>query len=373
MGGGCHHRVPLSTKLLTSVRVSERHWSRGDVRPPERGASRHGPQSKSESYPGGSLTDSTRPPPPRPRHRLGFDIGGTFTDLALEGPAGQFVIHKVLTTPDDPARGALEGIKTFLAREHVSHSDLTQVVHATTLVANTLIQGNGAAVGLITTRGFRDVLETGNEQRYDIYDLSLRFPTPLSPRHLRRGIAERTDRDGRVLKPVDAHEIREVLHDFKAQGVQAVAVCLLHSYRNPQNERAVADIIAEAWPEVPVSVSNDVAPEIREYERTSTTVANTYVQPLVASYLGRLKGHLQQDGFSGPFYTMASSGSVSPISAAIVQPIRMLESGPAAGAILAAQVGLSVGRPNVLSFDMGGDDGQALSHNGGAPCPLVYP
>ncbi|MGQ0567990.1 MAG: hydantoinase/oxoprolinase family protein [Armatimonadota bacterium] len=288
-------------------------------------------------------------------YQLGFDIGGTFTDLALVNPStGRVAVHKVLTTPDDPAGGALAGIRDFLAREGLSHRDLTNIAHATTLIANTLLERKGALVGLITTQGFRDILEIRTEQRYDIYDLFLRYPQPLSPRYVRRGVRERVDRDGRQLEPVDADEVRRILADFKAQDVGAVAVCFLHAFRNPANERRVEEIIRAEWPDVPISLSSTIAPEIREYERTSTTVANAYVQPLVARYLKTFRDQLQADGFRGNFHPMLSSGNISPLSAAIEQPIRLVESGPAAGAIAAAYFGGLAGQKDLLSFDMGG-------------------
>lgn len=300
--------------------------------------------------------------------RLGFDIGGTFTDIALVDPStGRIAIHKSLTTPEDPARSALDGLAAFLEDERVGYGDLDHAIHATTLVANTLIEAKGAVVGLITTRGFRDVLEIGTEQRYEIYDLFLRFPAPLVPRYLRRGIKERVDRDGRVLEKIDPAEIEQVLADFRAEGVEAIAVSFLHAFRNPANEQQVAEIIKRAWPRVPISLSSEVAPEIREYERTSTTVANAYVQPLLARYLQTLSQGLKAAGFMGPLYPMLSSGSTVPISVAIAHPIRLVESGPAAGAVLAAHCGALAGEQDLLSFDMGGTTAKLCLIQGGRP------
>lgn len=302
------------------------------------------------------------------RYNLGFDIGGTFTDFALLDPStNKLTVHKVLTTPHDPARGALAGIREFLESERSTHGDLANITHATTLVANTLLQHTGARVGLITTRGFRDILEMRTEQRYDIYDLFLRYPEPLSPRYLRRGVSERVDRDGRLLRNVDTAEIRAVIADFKAQGVEAIAVCFLHAFRNPVNERRVEDIIRSEWPEIPIALSSTVAPEIREYERTSTTVANAYVQPLVARYLATFRDELRSAGFTGSFYPMLSSGNISPLSAVIEQPIRLVESGPAAGAIAAAYFGGLAGHTNLLSFDMGGTTAKLCLIQDGKP------
>jgi N-methylhydantoinase A/oxoprolinase/acetone carboxylase beta subunit len=300
------------------------------------------------------------------KYNLGFDIGGTFTDFALLDPStNRLAVHKVLTTPRDPARGALAGIREFLEGERRTHGDLAKVTHATTLVANTMLQHTGALVGLITTQGFRDILEMRTEQRYDIYDLFLRYPEPLSPRYLRRGVTERVDRDGRLLRPVDTEQVRAIIADFRAQGVEAIAVCFLHAFRNPVNERRVKEIIQREWPEIPTALSSTVAPEIREYERTSTTVANAYVQPLVARYLATFRDELQTAGFTGNFYPMLSSGNISPLSAAIEQPVRLVESGPAAGAIAAAYFGGLAGHKNLLSFDMGGTTAKlCLIHEG---------
>jgi N-methylhydantoinase A/oxoprolinase/acetone carboxylase beta subunit len=299
-------------------------------------------------------------------YELGFDIGGTFTDFALLNTENsQLDIFKVLTTPQHPEQGALQGLEQFLNKCGLDHSQLLNALHATTLVANTLIEHNGALVGLITTQGFRDILEMRTEQRYAIYDLFLQYPEPLSPRYLRRGVTERTDRDGRILEQIDVDEIRDIIADFQAAGVQAIAVSFLHAYRNAENEKRVADIIQSEWPDVPVSLSSTIAPEIREYPRTSTTVANAYVQPLMSRYLQTLNDKLADAEFGGNFYLMLSSGSITPVSVATEQPIRLLESGPAAGAIVAAHYGGLAGHRDLISFDMGGTTAKvALIHDG---------
>ncbi|MEM7342792.1 MAG: hydantoinase/oxoprolinase family protein [Chloroflexota bacterium] len=299
-------------------------------------------------------------------YQLGFDIGGTFTDFALlEANSGDLKVFKALTTPENPAQGALAGIQSFFDQVGLTHQDIYYIIHATTLVANTLIEHKGARVGLLTTQGFRDILEMRIEQRYDIFDLFLRYPEALSPRYLRRGVQERIDRDGRVLKTIDPTEIKAILQDFKKEGVEAIAVCFLHAFRNPENEQAVLEIIQAEWPEVTVSLSSVVAPEIREYERTSTTVANAYVQPLLARYLTTLRDELQQNNFEGVFYPMLSSGSTTPLSTALEQPIRMVESGPAAGAMFASHFGHLAGFQDLLAFDMGGTTAKlCLIHEG---------
>jgi N-methylhydantoinase A/oxoprolinase/acetone carboxylase beta subunit len=306
------------------------------------------------------MTDTT--------YRIGFDIGGTFTDFALlDARSGQLRFHKVLTTPSSPATGALEGLQAFLGQAGIGAGDVTHLVHGTTLVANALIERTGATVGLITTGGFRDILEMRTEQRYEIYDLFLRYPEPLAPRRLRKGIAERTDRDGRVLAAPDPAEVRAVVAELRAAGVRAIAVCFLHAFRNPANERAVRDVIRESWPEVAISISSEVAPQIREYERTSTTVANAYVQPLLKEYLDTIATTLAALGFRGAFYPMLSSGGTASVRTAAAIPIQLVESGPAAGATAAAFFGGLNGRQELISFDMGGTTAKICLIEDGRP------
>ena len=297
---------------------------------------------------------------------LGFDIGGTFTDFALlNTESGELEIYKVLTTPERPEVGALAGLARFLDRRGLRHAQLLNVYHGTTLVANTLIEQKGALVGTLTTAGFRDILEMRTEQRYAIYDLFLQYPPPLSPRYLRRGIKERVDRDGNILECVCEKDVRRAVDDFKRAGVEAIAVACLHSYRNPANERRIAALVAAAWPDIPLTLSSDIAPEIREYERTSTTVANAYTLPLMSRYLATLDDQLAAAGFGGNFYLMLSSGSSALASAARSQPIRLVESGPAAGALAAAYYGELAGHRDLISFDMGGTTAKvSLIHDG---------
>ncbi|MCY4069918.1 MAG: hydantoinase/oxoprolinase family protein [Chloroflexi bacterium] len=299
-------------------------------------------------------------------YELGFDIGGTFTDFALlDTDSGKLDIFKVLTTPDHPEAAALRGLGDLLKTSGIGHDQLLNLFHATTLVANSLIQQRGALVGLLTTAGFRDILEMRTEQRYAIYDLFLQYPPPLSPRYLRRGVGERVDRDGRILQPVCEEDVRHAVADFKAQGVDAIAVSCLHSYRNPSNERRIAALVRECWPDVPLTLSSDIAPEIREYERTSTAVANAYVLPLMYRYLQTMRDELAASKFNGNFYLMLSSGSTALASAAAEQPIRLVESGPAAGALAAAYFGELAGHADLISFDMGGTTAKvALVHDG---------
>jgi N-methylhydantoinase A/oxoprolinase/acetone carboxylase beta subunit len=303
-----------------------------------------------------------------PRYRLGFDIGGTFTDFALfDLESGILHVHKRLTTPADPAAGALEGMQALLARTGMKAEALDLIVHGTTLVANTLIERSGAKVALLATRGFRDVLEIRNEQRYDIFDLFLQYPEPLVPRHLRLGVRERCDRDGHILAQPDDAELSDLAARLRAEGVEAVAVSFLHAYRNAQNERAVAQVITRALPDVPLSLSSEVAPEIREYERTSTTVANAYVQPRSQRYLSELDARLRETGYRGRLFLMLSSGGVTSAATAAAFPIRLIESGPAAGAMAAAHFGGLAGKSDVLSFDMGGTTAKLCLISGGQP------
>ncbi|WP_158744114.1 hydantoinase B/oxoprolinase family protein [Acidisphaera sp. L21] len=292
--------------------------------------------------------------------RLGFDIGGTFTDFVLVDPAtGALRLHKLLTTPQDPAIGALEGLRQIVSDHGAQLADVTEIVHGTTLVTNAVIEHKGARLGLITTAGFRDVLEAGTEQRYDIYDLFLTYPDPLVPRHRRLEVTERIDRDGNIITPLDADSVRTAARALKAAGVEAIAICFLHAYREPKHEREAAAIVAEMLPGTPVSVSSDVVAEMGEYARCVTTCANAYVQPLMATYLRRLEQELRGAGFTGHLRLMHSAGGLVSVAAAREFPIRLLESGPAGGALAAALLGARAGHTDLLAFDMGGTTAKA--------------
>jgi N-methylhydantoinase A/oxoprolinase/acetone carboxylase beta subunit len=208
-------------------------------------------------------------------YRVGIDIGGTFTDFVLIGDAtGALRLHKRLTTPADPAEGAIDGLRELLGQQGLALADVRAIVHGTTLVTNAIIERRGARTALLTTRGFRDILEMGHEQRYDIYDLFLRYPEPLAPRRWRVEVDERMDRDGTPLRAPDLDQVADLVAALVEQGVEALAICLLHAYRNPAHERAVADLVRARFPRLAVSVSSEVVPEIREYERSSATMAN---------------------------------------------------------------------------------------------------
>ena len=300
------------------------------------------------------------------RYRVGFDIGGTFTDFVLvDGEAGEMRLHKCLTTPEDPSVGGLEGLETLLRDCGLSLGDVGHLVHGTTLVANAIIERRGAKLALLTTRGFRDTLEMGKQQRYDKHDLFLRFPEPLVPRALRREIDERMSRDGDAIVPIDEGQLRREVDDLAAAGVEAIAVCFLHAYKNPAHERMARELIAKAHPGIAVSISSEVQPELREYERVSTTTANAYVQPLMARYVRHLVDALGKRGFRGRFHLTQSSGGLVAPEVAIRFPIRLLESGPAGGALASALVGSRVGKDDVISFDMGGTTAKACLIQGG--------
>jgi 5-oxoprolinase (ATP-hydrolysing) len=300
--------------------------------------------------------------------RIGFDIGGTFTDFVLTDPAtGALRLHKRLTTPEDPAIGALDGLRQIIRDHGATLPDVADIVHGTTLVTNAVIERKGARLGLLTTAGFRDVLEAGTEQRYDIYDLFLTYPEPLVPRRLRLEVSERMDRDGQVVTPLDPDGVRRAARTMRDAGVEAVAVCFLHAWREPRHEREAAAILQAELPGIPVSLSSEVVAEIGEYARCVTTCANAYVQPLMATYLRRLEGALRAEGFAGQLRLMHSAGGLVSPAAARDVPIRLLESGPAGGALAAALLGARAGHQDLLAFDMGGTTAKACLIEAGRP------
>ena len=285
--------------------------------------------------------------------RLAVDIGGTFTDLALEQGDRRITV-KVLTTQDAPERGVLEGVARILGAAGLAAGDIAILIHGTTLATNAIIERKGARTALVTTEGFRDVLALGNESRYDQYDLTITLPEPLVPRHLRLPVPERLDNEGKVLRVLDEHAVRALAPVLLAERVESVAIGFLHAFANPAHERRARDILAEVLPGVPVSLSCEVSPEMREWERFSTTAANAYVQPLMARYLRGLERGLREAGIMAPIFLMLSGGGLTTIETACRFPIRMVESGPAGGAIFSAHVARQCGLENVLSFDMGG-------------------
>jgi 5-oxoprolinase (ATP-hydrolysing)/N-methylhydantoinase A len=301
-------------------------------------------------------------------YRIGLDIGGTFTDLVLiHDPTGRLHRHKVLTTPQAPADGALRGLRELCAAAGIGLDQVGTLVHATTLVTNAIIERRGARTALLCTEGFRDVLEVGKEQRYDIYDLFLQYPEPLVPRRWRWEIRERVTRDGEVRVPLDPDVVRAAGAALVDQGVEAVAVCFLHAYKNPAHEQEARALLVRDFPQLAVSISSEVSPEIREFERTATTVCNAYVQPLADRYLAHLGRALADEGFRGRFLLMLSSGTLAAPAVASQFPVRLLESGPAAGALVAGALGRLAGHDEIVGFDMGGTTAKICLVRDGRP------
>ena len=298
--------------------------------------------------------------------RLAIDIGGTFTDVALE-VGGRLVTTKVLTTQAAPERGVLEGVHKVLDIASVGPSAVRLVIHGTTLATNAIIERKGARTALIVTEGHRDALEMAHENRFEQYDIGVDRPPPLVPRHLRIPVTERVDRDGRVLVPLDENSVRSRLHLLDAHGVEAVAVGLIHGYANPAHEQRIGKIIRRERPGLSVTLASDVCPEVREYERLSTACANAYVQPLMSRYLTGLAASLRESGLVCPFLLMTSGGGLATLETAVTAPVRLVESGPAGGAILASHLARQLELGDVLSFDMGGTTAKLCVIDGGEP------
>ncbi|MEM9533625.1 MAG: hydantoinase/oxoprolinase family protein [Pseudomonadota bacterium] len=299
--------------------------------------------------------------------QLAVDIGGTFTDVVLRRPDGRTVSHKLLTTHADPGEAFLAGVATVLDRSQVEPEQIDLVLHGTTLATNALIERRGAATALVTTEGHRDALALAYEDRFEQYDINIDRPRPLVPRYLRLPVAERVLADGRVARPLDPASVDRLLPVLDEQQVESVAVGLLHSYINPTHEEAVGEQLARARPELSITLSSEVCPEIREYDRFSTACANAYVRPLVDRYLRRLETELRRRGVNCPFLLMTSGGGLTTVETACRFPIRLVESGPAGGAILAARVARSLDHEKVLSFDMGGTTAKLCLIDGGEP------
>lgn len=289
-------------------------------------------------------------------YKLGIDIGGTFTDFTLvDGSDGEVTVEKEPTTPDNPAVGALTGTRRLLDANGVGFDELSTVIHGTTLVSNTLIEGTGAQTGILTTEGIRDTLELRRGSRYDMFDWGMEYPDPLVPRNRRLEVDERLDDDGTVVTALDRDQVRERARTLvEDHGVESIAVSLLHAYENDEHEQAVGSVLEEEYPSVPVSLSSEVAPVIREYERTSTVAINAYVAPVVEEYLDFLQDELRSEGFGGEVYLMTSSGGIVDIATAKAEPVRLVESGPAAGVLASRIFGEKQDTQDVFSFDMGG-------------------
>jgi N-methylhydantoinase A len=297
----------------------------------------------------------------QPSYWIGADIGGTFTDIfVIDRVSGACMTGKILTDHADPTNSIINGLKSLAEREGVDLAAAERVFHGTTLVTNAVLQRRGARTALLVTEGFRDAVEIGTEHRFDLYDLNLEKPAPLVPRRHRRPVRERILADGTIEHELDRAQVEAEVRDLLAQGVEAFAVCLLHSYRNAVHERAVRDIIRDIAPEIHVSLSSEIAPEIREYERGSTVSINAYVAPIVAPYLRSLGQRLGQMGIPAQLLIMQSNGGICSPEVAEQHPVRLLESGPAAGAIGAAYIARTVKRDSVLFFDMGGTTAKAF-------------
>ena len=288
-----------------------------------------------------------------PAARLGVDIGGTFTDVALEVGERRFT-SKLLTTTKAPEEGVLAAIRAVIAEAKVAPAQVALVIHGTTLATNALIERKGARTALLTTEGFRDVIEIRHENRFEQYDVNIDLPPPLVPRRWRLPIRERTDAKGRVLTALDDASVDRALDVLESQEVESVAVGFLHSFTNADHERRVGAAVQKRLPKVTVTLSSEVSPEMREYERLSTACANAYVQPLMGNYLTKLDTELKRAGFRCPLFLMTSGGGITTVETAIRFPVRLVESGPAGGAIFASRIATQHALDQVLSFDMGG-------------------
>ena len=303
-----------------------------------------------------------------PNYRIGVDIGGTFTDVVLWNVAGDETRQtKLLTTPDDPSRAVIDGIKQILCDASILPQDVEAVIHGTTLVANALIERKGVKTGLITTKGFRDVLEIGREWRYDLFDLAIEMPTPLAERAVRAEVEERIDAAGNVLQKLEVSKVDTIVSEFKKRGVQSIGVCLLHAYQNNNHEIAIRDRLNKIAPEISVSLSSIVSAEMGEYERSSTTIADAYVHPIFKRYIQRLVTALTDMGISRDLLLVLSDGRTVTHETAIQFPIRLVQSGPAAGAQAAVLYGGLSGVDNLLCFDMGGTTAKACLIEKGEP------
>ena len=289
----------------------------------------------------------------KPPARLGVDIGGTFTDVVLEIDSRQYSA-KVLTTYTAPENAILDGLNQVCEKANIKARDITQIIHGTTLATNALIERRGAKTALITTQGFRDVIEMRTESRFEQYDLNLNLPAPLLPRNMRYTVKERVDAVGNVLIDLDLAEVELLADQIGEAGYESVAVGLIHSYANDKHEKMVRDVLAKRLPDVMVSLSSEVSPQMREYERFNTVVANAYIKPLMKSYLSRLEGRLRKEGVDCSIFLMHSGGGIISINSAAEFPVRLVESGPAGGAVFAANIAARYGLDKVLSFDMGG-------------------
>ena len=297
-------------------------------------------------------------------YRIGVDIGGTFTDLVMIDSQGRLVNEKVLTTPHDPSQGVLTGVSLITKNNGVLPEQVDNIIHGTTLVANALIERKGVVTALVTTQGFRDVLQIAREWRYDIYDLFLTPVEPLVPRSLRFEVKERVAFDGAVIEPLDIEALEPIAKQIRDAGAQAVAICFLHAFRHDGHELKAKEILQGLLPGVTICISSEVMPEIGEYERTATAVCNAYVQPLFEKYISGLIQGLKAMGFQKDLYLMQSDGGTVHYTTAMAYPIRLVQSGPAGGVQATSLIGKIAGLKDVLCFDMGGTTAKACLING---------
>ena len=317
------------------------------------------------------MTPDPTPTPPRraggPSVQVAFDVGGTFTDFVLQDSGGRLHTHKVLTTYPDPSEACLVGLDELFTRAGVGWSTLARAVHGTTLGSNIVIERKATGVALVTTRGFRDVLAIGRQKRYQLYDLQIEKPEPLVARDWVWEVTERTLADGSAHVPLDEADAARVVDELRERGARSVAVCFLHSYVNPAHERRFGELLRAAAPGIEVSLSCDVSPQFREYERTSTTVVNAYLVRAVRDYLDAIGARLSERGYRGRLFVMQSGGGAATAETMADLPVRMIESGPAAGALVAAHYGELAGHRDLVAFDMGGTTAKLSLITGGAP------
>lgn len=297
--------------------------------------------------------------------RVGIDVGGTFTDLVVVNAAGETFTKKVPSTADDYAVAIVNGLAALLDTAGLDLTRITEFLHGTTVGSNTILELKGARIGLLATKGFRDILEIRNLRMPKLYDLRWDKPAPLVERYLRQTLDERMDAQGNVVTPISRSEVEAAVRKLLAENVEGIAVCLLNSYANPAHEMLVAEVINDIAPELPVSISSNVLPQMKEYERTSTTVVNAYIMPIVASYLGNLKKSLARQGMTAPIMLMQSNGGLTTAEEASERPVNIVESGPAAGVVGAVRHAVESGYPDIITFDMGGTTAKAsVAENG---------
>lgn len=299
--------------------------------------------------------------------RVGCDIGGTFTDIVMSMPDGRIFVNKTSTTSDNLGQAIIQGLGALIAQAGIRPGDIDEIVHGTTTASNTILQKVGAKTAVLTTEGFRDVLEIGRIRTPTMFDLAWQKPEPLVPRRYRRGIRERMGADGAVVTPLDLDEVRGVIREMAAEGIESIAVCFLNSYINPVHEIAVRGLIETEFPDILVTASCDVLPEIKEYERTSTTVVNAYILPAMRTYLARLKADLADMGVTASLQVMASNGGMMGVASATQRPVFAVASGPAGGVAGAAVIGALGGEHELIVFDMGGTTAKASIVTDGVP------